>query len=113
MMNVSDQIALDHLDRMTNSTGLIQHAIYSIPRRRSGYTTDDNARALRPCTRLPGQNSRERMLGQMTTYLSFLEHARCPVRGFRNFFGYQLIGWMPKAQALPNAHTHISVRPGD
>ena len=36
---------LDHLDRMTDSTGLIQHAIYSIPRRESGYTTDDNARA--------------------------------------------------------------------
>jgi hypothetical protein len=32
---------------MTDSTGLIQHAIYSIPRRESGYTTDDNARALR------------------------------------------------------------------
>ena len=37
---------------MTDSTGLIQHAIYSIPRRESGYTTDDNARALRLCTRL-------------------------------------------------------------
>src|SRR5439155_6246637 len=30
-------IALGHLDRMTDSTGLIQHAIYSIPRRESGY----------------------------------------------------------------------------
>ena len=47
MMHVRDAIALDHLDRMTDSTGLIQHAIYSIPRRESGYTTDDNARALR------------------------------------------------------------------
>ena len=37
---------------MTDSAGLIQHAIYSIPRRESGYTTDDNARALRLCTRL-------------------------------------------------------------
>ena len=44
-MHVSDVIALNHLDRMTDSTGLIQHAIYSIPRRESGYTTDDNARA--------------------------------------------------------------------
>ena len=52
VMHVSDRIALNHLDRMTDSTGLIQHAIYSIPRRESGYTTDDNARALRLCTRL-------------------------------------------------------------
>ena len=42
-----DEIVLNHLDRMTDSTGLIQHAIYSVPRRESGYTTDDNARALR------------------------------------------------------------------
>ena len=30
-MHVNDGIALNHLDRMTDSTGLIQHAIYSIP----------------------------------------------------------------------------------
>ena len=29
------------------------------------------------------------MLGRVTTYLSFLEHARCPVRGFHNFLSYQ------------------------
>ena len=67
---------LDHLDRMTDSTGLIQHAIYSIPRRESGYTTDDNARALRLCVRLWSQHPEDRMLGRVTTYLSFLEHAR-------------------------------------
>jgi hypothetical protein len=36
-MHIRDWIALDHLDRMTDSTGLIQHAIYGIPRRESGY----------------------------------------------------------------------------
>ncbi len=88
-MHLSDGIALNHLDRMTDSTGLIQHAIYSLPRRESGYTTDDNARALRLSTRLWGQQPGERMLGRVTTYLSFLEHARCPVRGFHNFLSYQ------------------------
>ena len=29
------------------------------------------------------------MLSRVTTYLSFLEHARCPVRGFHNFLSYQ------------------------
>ena len=43
---------LKHLDRMSDSTGLIQHAIYNVPRRESGYTTDDNARALCLCVRL-------------------------------------------------------------
>ena len=88
-MSVHDEIVLDHLDRMTDSTGLIQHAIYSVPRRESGYTTDDNARALRLCTRLWSHDPDERMLGRITTYLSFLEHARCPVRGFHNFLSYQ------------------------
>jgi len=88
-MSVRDWVVLDHLDRMTDSTGLIQHAIYSIPRRESGYTTDDNARALRLCTRLWCEEPDERMLARVTTYLSFIEHARCPVRGFHNFLSYQ------------------------
>jgi len=88
-VNIRDEIVLDHLDRMTDGTGLIQHAIYNIPRRDSGYTTDDNARALRLCTRLWGRQPNERMLGRVTRYLSFLEHARCPGRGFHNFMSYQ------------------------
>src|SRR3954467_10407015 len=88
-MNVRSSLPLDHLDRLTDSTGLIQHAIYSIPRRESGYTTDDNARALRLCARLWSEHADERMLGRVTGYLSFLEHARCPIRGFHNFLSYQ------------------------
>ena len=87
-MHIHTKIALAHLDRMTDSTGLIQHAIYSIPRRESGYTTDDNARALRLCVRLWSQHPDERMLGRVTTYLSFLEHARGIGRGFHNFLSY-------------------------
>ena len=74
---------------MTDSTGLIQHAIYSIPRRKSGYTTDDNARALRLCARLWGRHPDERMLSRVTGYLSFLEYARRPGGGFHNFLSYQ------------------------
>jgi hypothetical protein len=88
-MHVSDAVALNHLDRMTDSTGLIQHAIYSIPRRESGYTTDDNARALRLCVRLWNQHPDERMLKRVTTYLSFLEFARGVGRGFHNFLSYE------------------------
>ncbi len=88
-MHARDSITLDHLDRMTDSTGLIQHAIYSVPRRESGYTTDDNARALRLCTRLWSRRAEKRMMRRVSVYLSFLEHARCPVRGFHNFLSYQ------------------------
>lgn len=88
-MNASDRIALDHLDRMTDSTGMIQHAIYNIPRRESGYTTDDNARALRLCTRLWCQRPEDRMLSRVTGYLSLLEYARRPGGGFHNLLNYQ------------------------
>lgn len=83
-----DRISLNHLDRLTDSTGLIQHAIYGVPRRESGYTTDDNARALRLCARLWNQHPEERMLKRATTYLSFLEYARGVGHGFHNFLGY-------------------------
>lgn len=83
-----NEIILNHLDRMTDSTGLIQHAIYCLPRRESGYTTDDNARALRLCVRLWSQHPEEPMLKRVSTYLSFLEYARGIGRGFHNFLGY-------------------------
>lgn len=82
-------VCLDHLDRMTDSTGLIQHAIYSIPRRESGYTIDDNARALRLCTRLWCQDPDDRMLSRVTTYLSLLEYSRRAGGGFHNLLSYQ------------------------
>ena len=74
---------------MTDSTGLIQHAIYSVPRRESGYTTDDNARALRLCARLWDEHPDERLLARVSCYVSFLEHARHTERGFHNFLSYQ------------------------
>src|SRR5271156_5025487 len=82
-------ISLSHLDRMTDSTGLIQHAIYHVPRRESGYTTDDNARALRLCTRLWVRQPSEHLLHRVTCYLGFLEFARKSGGGFHNFLSYQ------------------------
>ncbi len=88
-MTVPPRLPLTHLDRMTDSTGMIQHAIHSVPRRESGYTTDDNARALRLCARLWDSRPSDRLLSRVSCYLSFLEHARHPVRGFHNYLSYQ------------------------
>ena len=87
-MHLNESMTLKHLDCMTDSTGLIQHAIYGVPRRESGYTTDDNARALRLCVRLWNQRPEEQMLNRVTTYLGFLEFARGVGRGFHNFLSY-------------------------
>lgn len=40
------EIRLDHLQRLTDNTGILQHAVYAVPNRLEGYSTDDNARAL-------------------------------------------------------------------
>jgi glycosyltransferase involved in cell wall biosynthesis len=39
------KIKLSHLSRMTDSTGVFQRAIFSVPNFSEGYCTDDNARA--------------------------------------------------------------------
>src|SRR5579863_6230261 len=46
MLNQLPELKLNHLNQMTDDTGMLQHAIFTIPNRREGYTTDDNARAL-------------------------------------------------------------------
>lgn len=88
-MLLPDGPDLRHLDRMTDDTGLIQHAIYGVPRRESGYTIDDNARALGLCSRLWGRAPSGRMLERVTTYLGLLEYARRPGGGFHNLMNYQ------------------------
>lgn len=39
------ELKLSHLSRLTDSTGIFQHAIFSVPNFLEGYCTDDNARA--------------------------------------------------------------------
>lgn len=39
------ELKLNHLSRMTDSTGVFQHAVFSVPNFSEGYCTDDNARA--------------------------------------------------------------------
>lgn len=82
------ELSLDHLARLTDDTGVIQHATYCVPARRSGYCVDDNARALIVAVhadRLQGTAQTRRMV---TTYLSYLLHSQEPDGSFRNFMSY-------------------------
>jgi hypothetical protein len=81
---------LDHLSRMTDSTGIFQHATYTIPRYVDGYCTDDNARALLLTVRLEelGQAGAE-IRRIRTTTAAFLQFAFDRNRErFRNFMGF-------------------------
>ena len=46
MLNRLPPVKLDHLNRMTDATGIVEHAVFVVPNYPEGYTTDDNARAL-------------------------------------------------------------------
>jgi hypothetical protein len=81
-----------HLRALTDDTGILQHAIFSVPNTREGYTTDDNARALIVSTQLDenfvyGGNEEHPNLSRR--YLAFLWLAFHAESGrFRNFLGY-------------------------
>lgn len=81
-------LRLDHLHRMTDATGLAQHAVLAMPNYDEGYTTDDNARALIAAVWLEEHAARDAE-ALAPRYLAFLWHAFNPQTGrFRNFMGY-------------------------
>ena len=82
------ELRLDHLIRMTDDTGLLQHAAYSVPDRRFGYCVDDNARALIVALlarRATDSSEAERLI---TIYLSYLHHSQGEDGHFKNFMDF-------------------------
>jgi hypothetical protein len=81
-----------HLLNMTDDTGMLQHAIFSVPNTSEGYTTDDNARALIVSVLLdenPEYSDRRDCPNLSHRYLSFLWLAFHADSGrFRNFLDY-------------------------
>jgi glycosyltransferase involved in cell wall biosynthesis len=81
-----------HMLSMTDDTGILQHAIFSLPNSSEGYTTDDNARALSVATLLdenPAGAGRKANTHLSHRYLAFLWLAFNADTGrFRNFLGY-------------------------
>ncbi len=84
------QMQLSHFLSMCDDTGLLQHAIRSVPNRSHGYCVDDNARALLLACALnsPGE---QRLADTLTSRLaSFVQHAWNPdTTRFRNFLSFE------------------------
>jgi glycosyltransferase involved in cell wall biosynthesis len=85
-------LKLDHLHRMTDHTGIVEHAVFIVPNYPEGYSTDDNARALIVAILL------EEFEGSISTgwsdlasrYLAFLWLAFDPItKRFRNCLSYE------------------------
>jgi len=84
------ELKLSHLLRMTDSTGLFQHAIFSVPNFSEGYCTDDNARAFILSVLLSELGEDPEIVRTLaTTYAAFLNHAfDLKVRRFHNHLSF-------------------------
>jgi glycosyltransferase involved in cell wall biosynthesis len=82
-------LKLDHLHHLTDETGMLQHATFTIPNYNEGYTTDDNARALMVSALLEDAGIKE-STELASRYLAFIWYAfNTETRRFRNFMSYQ------------------------
>ncbi|MDH5217517.1 MAG: glycosyltransferase family 4 protein, partial [Gammaproteobacteria bacterium] len=84
------EIKFDHLLRMTDGVGMLQHSKFTVPDRKHGYCVDDNARALIVAVTAQDFQPRDISLYSVNSvYMSFLEHAfNSDIGLFRNFMSY-------------------------
>ena len=82
---------LNHLICLTDDTGILQHAVYTLPNYEHGYCTDDNARALILMMLLEELEERFPERERLTSiYAAFLQNAFDAGLGrFRNFMSYR------------------------
>jgi len=78
-------INLDHLKRLTTNTGIIQFSKINEPDMSSGYTLDDNARALVACCQYYKLTRDDKILYQIQKYLSFIRFCQQPQGDFLNY----------------------------
>jgi glycosyltransferase involved in cell wall biosynthesis len=85
------ELKLDHLFRMSDATGIFQHASFTVPNFAEGYCIDDNARALVLALMLQRLgHGTPRIDAQATTYAAFLNHAfDRRTRRFHNFMSFE------------------------
>ncbi|MGQ1890873.1 glycosyltransferase [Thermophagus sp. OGC60D27] len=79
---------LSHIKRLTDDTGIVQHAKYGIPNLKEGYCMDDNSRALIMTLMAWRRNKDKEALSLMPIYLSFIHYMQRENGNFRNFLSF-------------------------
>lgn len=77
-----------HINRLTDDTGIIQHAKFGIPNLKEGYCLDDNARALLMVLMAYRQKKNVRALELSPIYLSYIHYMQNPDGTFKNFLSF-------------------------
>lgn len=80
--------SLAHINRLTDDTGIIQHAKFGIPNLKEGYCLDDNARALLMVLMAYRQKKDKRALELSPIYLSYIHYMQNADGTFRNFLSF-------------------------
>src|SRR5690606_17175244 len=86
--NILPPLHFDHVKRLTDNTGIFQHATYGIPNYHEGYCLDDNARALLMTLMAYRRSKSEAAFNYIPIYLGYINYAQNPDGTFRNFMGF-------------------------
>lgn len=82
------KFSLTHVIRLTDDTGIVQHAKYGIPNLKEGYCLDDNARALIMALMAYQRNKSKEAFELLPVYLSYIHYMQREDGNFRNFLSF-------------------------
>jgi glycosyltransferase involved in cell wall biosynthesis len=80
--------SLAHVVRLTDDTGIVQHAKFGIPNLKEGYCLDDNARALIMALMAYQRTKSQEALNLLPIYLSYIHYMQLEDGNFRNFLSF-------------------------
>jgi len=85
---IMPKFSLTHVLRLTDDTGIVQHAKYGIPNLKEGYCLDDNARALIMALMAYQRSKSKEAFELLPIYLSFIHYMQTDDGNFRNFLSF-------------------------
>lgn len=85
---VMPKFSLAHVVRLTDDTGIVQHAKYGIPNLKEGYCLDDNSRALIMALMAHKRNNSKEAFDLLPIYLSYIHYMQTDDGNFRNFLSF-------------------------
>jgi hypothetical protein len=85
---LSNALDLSYLELLSDQVGIMQHAVYSTPDYRHGYSLDDQSRALMLVVVANELNPHPRYVKLIHTYLAYIQYMKTEHGSFRNFLSY-------------------------
>jgi glycosyltransferase involved in cell wall biosynthesis len=85
---IMPKFSLAHVLRLTDDTGIVQHAKYGIPNLKEGYCLDDNARALIMALMAHKRSGSREAFELLPIYLSYIHYMQTDDGNFRNFMSF-------------------------